>query len=473
MAQPPAYTITTDFSQDESNSVSGRSTVVTAALDSELANISSFITAMRTNIALVQADDGTIKDDAVDLPTLASDVINYITTQGNGWFASDTGGVNAIVATLNPAPTALTNGMFVVSDIKLTNTSATVTMNVNGLGAKTVVTDGAGTAPSVGALTIGTFYGFQYDASADKFQVVFSGDSLSHSASATASASAAASSATDADTAKLAAEAALDAFSDQYLGAFTFAALPSVDGDGDPLTDGDLAYDTTNNVLRVYDLATTSWLQTVPSASDQTNINTVSGMSANIGTVAGISSAISNVSSISSSVTNLSGISSSVTNLSGISGAVSGVSAISSDVSAVNSNSANVTTVAGGMTNINLTATNISQVNNFAEVYRIDSSDPSLSLTEGDLVFRTDSNVMRVYNGSAWQNVAPTATSMAFGTLVVAGQSNVAADSTSDSLNLAGGGGVTLTTDASTDTVTITSSVGATNGFAIAMAVAL
>ena len=150
MAQPPAYTITTDFSQDESNSIAGRSTVGTAALDTELVNIKSFIDQARTNIGLIQADDGTIKDDAVDLPTLAPDVITYITTNGNGWFASDTGAVNSMVVTLSPAPTALTNGMFVVSDIKLTNTATAITLNVNGLGAKAVVVDGAATLPSIG-----------------------------------------------------------------------------------------------------------------------------------------------------------------------------------------------------------------------------------------------------------------------------------------------------------------------------------
>ena len=123
MAQPPAYTITTDFSQDESNSVAGRSTVGTVALDTEMGNIESFVSAMRTNIALIQADDGTIKDDAVDLPTLATDVINYITTNGNGWYSADSGSVNSLIVTLNPVATALTNGMFIVTDIKLTNTS--------------------------------------------------------------------------------------------------------------------------------------------------------------------------------------------------------------------------------------------------------------------------------------------------------------------------------------------------------------
>jgi hypothetical protein len=198
MAQPPAYTIATDFSADESGAVSGRSTVKTANLDTELINIKAFIDVMRTNIALAQADDGTPKDDWVDLPSLADDVINWISTNGNGWYAADTGAVNAMVVTLDPVPASLTNGMFVVTDIKLTNTATAVTLNVNGLGAKAVVTNGAGALPSVGALTIGTFYGFQYDLSADKFQIVFSGDSIAHSASASISATAAAASATTA-----------------------------------------------------------------------------------------------------------------------------------------------------------------------------------------------------------------------------------------------------------------------------------
>ena len=469
MAQPPAYTISTDFSQDESNGVSGRSTVGTAALDSELANISSFITAMRTNIAIVQADDGSIKDDAVDLPTLADDVLNYITTNGNGWYASCSGAVNSLSVTLNPAPTSLTNGMFVVTDVNLTNTSTAVTMNVNGLGAKAVVTDGAGTIPSVGALTIGTFYGFQYDSSADKFQVVFSGDSLTHSANASNSATASASSATDANTAKLAAEAALDAFTDQYLGSFAFASLPSLNGDGDALTDGDLVYDTTNNVLRVYDLATTTWLQTVPSASEQTTINAVAGISANIGTVAGISSAVSNLSSVSSAVSNLSGISSAVSNLSSVSSAVTGVNNISSAVSAVNSNATNINTASTNIASVNTTATNISQVSNFANTYKIASSDPVSGLDEGDLVFRTDTNKMRVYNsGGAWQDVAPTSTTNVFNN-ITDGSNVIVADSITDTLTITGTGGTTVTNTVGTDTVTISSTAGASVGLVLAL----
>lgn len=52
-----------------------------------------------------------------------------------------------------------------------------------------------------------------------------------------------------------------------------------------------------------------------------------------------------------------------------------------------------------------------------------------------------------------------------FSTIAVSGQSNVVADSTTDTLTLAAGSGITITTDAATDTVTITNSGSASNSF--------
>ena len=133
--------------------------------------------------------------------------------------------------------------------------------------------------------------------------------------------------------------------------------------------------------------------------------------------------------------------------------------------------SANVTAMSncsGSITSINTTASNISQVSNFANVYRIASSDPASS-DEGDLVFRTDTDTMRVYNGSAWQDVAPTSTTNVFGTLAVSGQSNIVADSPTDVLTFAGSN-ITITTDASTDTVTFTGpAAGASVGLVLAL----
>ena len=87
---------------------------------------------------------------------------------------------------------------------------------------------------------------------------------------AATSATNAATSATSADTAKTAAqaaqaaaEAAADNFDDTYLGAK--ASDPTVDNDGDALTAGDLYFNTTSNVLRVYNGS--SWQDAAVDAS--------------------------------------------------------------------------------------------------------------------------------------------------------------------------------------------------------------
>ena len=97
------------------------------------------------------------------------------------------------------------------------------------------------------------------------------------------SATAAASSATSAENAKNAAEAALDTFDDDFLG--SKASDPAVDNDGDALADGALYFNTTDNVMKVYDLGNTQWKQLVPTSSQQTSIDTVSTNITNVNLV--------------------------------------------------------------------------------------------------------------------------------------------------------------------------------------------
>ena len=76
------------------------------------------------------------------------------------------------------------------------------------------------------------------------------------------------------ETAQAAAEAVYDTFDDRYLGAkSTSGGDPTVDNDGNALIDGALFFDTTNNVTKVYNLGTTSWLRTTPTSAEQTNID--------------------------------------------------------------------------------------------------------------------------------------------------------------------------------------------------------
>jgi len=97
---------------------------------------------------------------------------------------------------------------------------------------------------------------------------------------ATASANSATASANSAS----AAAASFDLFDDSYLGAK--ASNPTLDNDGNALQDGALYFDTNNDVMKVYDLATTTWLQLTPTVSNQNNINAVNANSVNINAVA-------------------------------------------------------------------------------------------------------------------------------------------------------------------------------------------
>lgn len=168
------------------------------------------------------------------------------------------------------------------------------------------------------------------------------------------------------------------------------------------------------------------------------DVNTVADASADIALLADIqdgtiaTDAITDLAAIKTDVTSVAGIASSVTSLNAISSEIAAVGAISSDVTTVAGISANVTTVAGisanvttvagssasigtvatNIADVNAVATNLSDVQSFANTYRIASSDPATSLDVGDLVFNTTDGKMKVYNGLAWQDVAPVAVSL-------------------------------------------------------------
>ena len=210
---------------------------------------------------------------------------------------------------------------------------------------------------------------------------------------------------------ELAAAGYLDNFDDTYLGAKSSA--PTLDNDGNALTDGALYFDTVLNRMYVYDLGTTAWLATALTtaevaqvdivadniadvntvaadiadintvAADGTDIGIVSGISANITTVAGVIDDVSTVSGISSDVTsvaanetdigivatditdvvNVGAITADITDVAGIASDVTNVAADASDIGIVAAGIANVDTVATNITNVNTVATNAASIN--------------------------------------------------------------------------------------------------------------
>ncbi len=208
------------------------------------------------------------------------------------------------------------------------------------------------------------------DATIDGTGVATSATNAANSATAAAnSATAAATSATAAENAKNAAEAALDTFDDDFLGAKS--SNPSLDNDGNALADGALYFDTTNNVMKVYDLGNTQWKQLTPTSSQQTNIDAAVANASNINAVAG---AASNINAVAGDLTD-------INTLAGISG-----------LSTLGSNASSVVNAGN----------NITGINSFAARYRVQAGVPSSSNDVGDLVFDTTAAKLKVFDGSSY-----------------------------------------------------------------------
>jgi hypothetical protein len=183
---------------------------------------------------------------------------------------------------------------------------------------------------------------------------------------------------TAAENAQAAAEAALDTFDDKFLGAK--ASDPTLDNDGAALTDGALYFDTTNDIMKVYDLSNTTWRQLTLTSANQANVNTVAGQISptnNIATVAGINSEITTVAGDSADIQTLA--------------AISGLDAL-----------------AGATADITNVSNNLGEVQNFAQVYRISATAPITSLDVGDLYFDTTANELKVYKASGWSAAGST-----------------------------------------------------------------
>ena len=80
------------------------------------------------------------------------------------------------------------------------------------------------------------------------------------------------------------------------------------------------------------------------------------------------------------------------------------------------------------------------------------------------VVKEIQTNVVEIASPGPQGPQGPSGTQDTFKTIAVAGQSNIVADSPTDTLTVAAGSGISITTDASTDTITIASAGGAGTG---------
>ena len=158
------------------------------------------------------------------------------------------------------------------------------------------------------------------------------------------------------------------------------------------------------------DITTLAHIEDGTDATDA--IQTVAGISANVTTVAGISANVTTVAGQTTEIGRL-GTADAVADMNTL-----GTTAIVSDMDTLADIAADITTLAhiedgtDSTDAIQTVATSINDVHNFADVYQINNGDPTqradgTALQEGDLVYRSDTDVVRVYNGSAYSNITP------------------------------------------------------------------
>ena len=195
-------------------------------------------------------------------------------------------------------------------------------------------------------------------------------------AEAAASAAAALISESSAEASATAAAGYVDGFDDKYLG--SKATAPTVDNDGDPLTDGALYYNTTSNIMFVYDLATTTWLQLTLTDADQTNVDAVVANATNINAVA-------------ANETNINAVNANATN-----------------INTTASNATPINTVSSNITSVNTVATNVTDVVTFATTYLGAFASTAIPTTtqEGALYWNTTVDQLYIWDGAAWNNAA-------------------------------------------------------------------
>lgn len=176
--------------------------------------------------------------------------------------------------------------------------------------------------------------------------------------------------------AKDAAEAALDAFDDRYLGDKSTA--PTVDNDGNALITGSLYFDTVANVL--FNWTGSAWERIKPTTAEQTSINTVQTNIADVNTVA---TNITDVNTLAPEATNINrlGTATSVANMNTLVTNINDVDTVANMLGTVHF----AVTVSNYVPTVNYTVT-VANVGGSNKYLLNGATAPALTLVQGQTV---------------------------------------------------------------------------------------
>ena len=248
-------------------------------------------------------------------------------------------------------------------------------------------------------------------------------------ASATAAATSETNAATSATTATTkASEAAtsatnaansFDSFDDRFLG--TKSSDPTLDNDGNALVEGAMYYNSTDNDIRFYNGS--SWDAPATQASTSATASASSATSAATSATNSSNSATASATSATNASNSASAASTSETNAAS---SASAASTSASNASTSETNAATSATTATTQATNSATSATAAQTAQAAAELAYDnfddrylgpkSSDPATdndgdALIDGALYFNTTGNVLKYWNGSAWNNVEAVDTS--------------------------------------------------------------
>jgi hypothetical protein len=251
MAQPPVYNRTKDFTENFGNETDHSS------LNAELDSAANSINDIRTNIAILQADDGKLRPSVVTTDSISAalytDLVNSAasgaataadtaTTKASEAAASATNAAASESAASTSASTATTKA----SEASTSATSAASSANTATTKASEAATSATNAATSeTNAASSATSASGSATTATTK-----AGEAATSASNAATSASNAATSETNAASSASSAATSLSNFKSQYLGAA--ATAPTADGNGAALTAGDIYFDTTTNTMQVY-----------------------------------------------------------------------------------------------------------------------------------------------------------------------------------------------------------------------------